>query len=36
VVTRDAVDDYLHVRGFGEWLQREYLLPHREVERVSI
>ena len=36
VVTRDAVDDYLHVRGFGEWLQREYLLPHREVERVPV
>ena len=34
VVTREAVDDYLRVRGFGEWLQREYLLPHREVERV--
>ncbi len=36
VVTRAEVADYLHVRGFGEWLQREYLLPHREVERVAV
>jgi LmbE family N-acetylglucosaminyl deacetylase len=30
VVTRAEVQDYLHVRGFGEWLQRSYLVPHRE------
>jgi LmbE family N-acetylglucosaminyl deacetylase len=36
VVAREAVDDYLRVRGFGEWLQREYLLPHREVERIAV
>lgn len=36
VVTRTEVADYLHVRGFGDWLQREYLLPHGEVERVPV
>jgi LmbE family N-acetylglucosaminyl deacetylase len=36
VVTRADVEEYLSVRGFGEWLQREYLLPHRDVERVPV
>lgn len=36
VVTRAAAEDYLGVRGFGEWLQREYLLPHRDLERVAV
>ncbi|WP_375383827.1 PIG-L deacetylase family protein [uncultured Microbacterium sp.] len=31
VVAREAVRDYLGVRGFGEWLQREYLVPHSEL-----
>ena len=30
VVTRQEVHEYLLVRGFGEWLQREYLVPHGE------
>ena len=28
VVAREHVHEYLHVRGFGEWLQRHYLEPH--------
>ena len=35
VVAREEVADYLHVRGFGEWLQREYLVPHDELARAS-
>lgn len=35
VVARDEVSEYLHVRGFGEWLQREYLVPHRELVRIE-
>ena len=35
VVARDEVAKYLHVRGFGEWLQRQYLVPHVELERVG-
>lgn len=31
VVTRAEVHDYLHVRGFGEWLQRHYLVPHEDL-----
>ncbi|KAA9110203.1 PIG-L family deacetylase [Microbacterium rhizomatis] len=31
VVTRPEARDYLGVRGFGEWLQREYLVPHSEI-----
>lgn len=33
VVTREEAHQYLGVRGFGEWLQREYLLPHSDIER---
>jgi len=35
VVTRDEAHKYLEVRGFGEWLQREYLVPDHEVERAG-
>lgn len=31
VVTRSEVREYLTVRGFGEWLQRQYLVPHSEL-----
>jgi LmbE family N-acetylglucosaminyl deacetylase len=31
VVTRNEVNEYLSVRGFGEWLQRQYLVAHSEV-----
>ncbi len=31
VVARDRVADYLGVRGFGEWLQREYLVAHSDL-----
>ena len=36
VVTRAEVQDYLHVRGFGEWLQRQYLLPHGDLARPDV
>ena len=35
VVARDEVADYLTVRGFGEWLQRQYLVTHDELERTG-
>lgn len=33
VVAREEAQEYLHVRGFGEWLQRQYLEPHAELAR---
>ena len=33
VVAREEPHEYLHVRGFGEWLQRHYLVSHDELAR---
>jgi LmbE family N-acetylglucosaminyl deacetylase len=33
VVAREEPDEYLRVRGFGEWLQRHYLVTHDELVR---
>ncbi len=33
VVARDEIQKYLEVRGFGEWLQRQYLVPHGELPK---
>jgi len=35
VVTREEPNDYLLVRGFGEWLKRHYLVPHHELTRLA-
>ena len=34
VVAREEPHEYLLVRGFGEWLQRHYLVSHDELERL--
>jgi len=35
VVTREQPHEYLLVRGFGEWLQRHYLVSHDELVRLD-
>lgn len=35
VVARAQPEEYLAVRGFGDWLQRQYLVPHDELVRVG-
>ena len=35
VVAREEPREYLHVRGFGDWLQRQYLEPHAELVRTA-
>jgi hypothetical protein len=34
VVAREQPHEYLRVRGFGEWLQRHYLVSHDELVRL--
>ena len=36
VIARDEVHEYLEVRGFGAWLQRQYLVPHSDLARTGI
>jgi len=35
VIARDEVHEYLEIRGFGAWLQRQYLVPHCELVRTD-